>query len=731
MRVLVEEVSALEARERQVAETIWAPELTARQCGRVVDELWNSVNRAPDRWALLAEFAWPVLLLPRWGPVIEVAHGIQARAPVSAGDETSPQVWVGYLHTLRERGWKLERVEFRHNAFFLTPEGQPFRSRFAFSAFLERPIESRRVALQGTLVIHWSPNPPPDGTHSIHRIDASEISVVERQGPVPFEEELFTEVLPPPQSHFIDPVLVHDLDRDGRPEIALAAGNLVYRRQADGGYEVSPLCAADPGLVFTALLADVDHDGITDLVCVRREGLVLFQGSSGARFVRPEQVVWLAPAPIRYGQVLTTADVDGDGDLDLWLGQYKTPFERGQMPTPYYDANDGFPSYLLLNDGKGRFTEATQSAGLALKRHRRTYSASLVDLNEDHAPDLLTVSDFAGVDFYLNDGHGRFTDARHWFPEPHGFGMAHCFGDFDANGRLDIFVTGMHCPAAHRLEALNLTRPNFEGLDAMRRRMTQGNRLYQRQGDAPGFTLTDLNRSVSRSGWSWSPAAADFDNDGFLDLALANGHETRASVVDYEPEFWTTDIYLGSSADDLTMAAYFGSKFARTRGQGQSYGGYEANRLYLNRQGRSFLEVGWLFGVAVEQDSRNAIAADMDADGRPDLAVTTFEAWPQVRQTLRVFRNVLPDTGHWIGMRLAASKLTPAVGARVIVRAGAEQWVRIVSTGDLHRAQQPWSVSVGIGTVDAVDSIQILWSNGQQSLLRAPTVDRYHVVQAP
>src|SRR5256885_12004139 len=90
----------------------------------------------------------------------------------------------------------------------------------------------------------------------------------------------------------------------------------------------------------------------------------------------------------------------------------------------YYDANDGFPAYLLRNDGQGNFTDATEASGLGKKRWRRIYSASLVDLDSDGHPDLLTVSDFAGLDLYRNDGHGHFEDVTEkWVSDGHGFGM--------------------------------------------------------------------------------------------------------------------------------------------------------------------------------------------------------------------------------------------------------------------------------------------------------------------
>src|SRR2546427_8651179 len=117
--------------------------------------------------------------------------------------------------------------------------------------------------------------------------------------------------------------------------------------------------------------------------------------------------------------VLTCGDIDHDGDLDLFLGQYRVP-TLGQALKPfYYDANDGYPAHLLLNDGHGNFTDAT-NGGFEAKRWRRTYSASFVDLNEDGDLDLLVVSDFAGMDLYRNNGHGQFTDVtREWIIEPH------------------------------------------------------------------------------------------------------------------------------------------------------------------------------------------------------------------------------------------------------------------------------------------------------------------------
>jgi len=445
-RELVERIAAIEAQERQVAASVWAPELLARRCGQVVDRLWDALNAAPDPWLLLQLFPWPTVQAPAWDHPLDLEHGIQLHVPTQVSHSFTAESWKALLHAQAQEGWELARVEFRHRAFATNAVGGPATSRYAVSASLIQASRNRRASLAGEVIVGWTGEPQPDGSYNMGHIDASQVRLLERVGPTPFAEVHFAEVTPPDRSHFIDPILIHDLNRDGIPEIILAARNQVLLPQPDDTFPSKALCAHPPGLIFTALLADLDHDGFTDLICARVDGLVLFRGTAEGTFPHPGEQVWSAPTPLRYGQVLTTGDVDDDGDLDLWLGQYKTPYERGQMPTPYYAANDGYPAYLLVNDGYGRFQDATRGSGLETKRHRRTYSASFVDLNGDHSPDLLVISDFAGVDLYLNDGHGRFHEVTHLLPDPVGFGMAHALGDFDGPPRFASIRSGCAVP---------------------------------------------------------------------------------------------------------------------------------------------------------------------------------------------------------------------------------------------------------------------------------------------
>ena len=204
--------------------------------------------------------------------------------------------------------------------------------------------------------------------------------------------------------------------------------------------------------------------------------------------------------------------------------------------------------------------------------------------------------------------------------------------------------------------------------------------------------------------------------------------ESRSSVRDIEPEFWLHDIYVAGSEDNTVAHLYFRSRLERTQGRGQSYGGYEKNRLYLNRSGQEFLEVGHLLGVALEEDTRNIVGADFDADGRVDLAVVSFDRWPSPRQTLRVFRNDLPETGHWIGFHLRGRE-DAIMGATVVLETENGKACRTVLSGDSHRSQHPATVHFGLGPFGATPvGAEVHWADGRVTRMQGLERGRYHTL---
>jgi enediyne biosynthesis protein E4 len=722
---------AIGSQENQVAHTVWAPELLAEQAGEVIESLWDTLNAATNKFDVLQAFPVGEVVLPIFDSIQSAGYGIEIHKASAAASLIAGTPWPQVLDRIKASGWGLIQTEFRHVQFDTNKLGRPSSSVFCTRADLVNGLLPGRATLEGDLLVEWGSELAGDGRPSIKRVDASRMRLLIRRGDAPFQPGIIEEFRPLPRSYFIDPLILYDLDGDGLSEIILAARNLVLKRQADGGYAQQPLCRHFPGLIFTGLIADFDGDGAPDFLAATFDGLLLFQGSPSGTFDAPGRRVWTPASRLKYAQVLTCGDIDGDGDLDIWLGQYKNPYEQGQMPTPYYDANDGHPAYLLLNDGGGNFSDATMAAGLGQKRWRRSYSGSLVDLDGNGTPDLLVVSDFAGVDVYFNDGRGHFTDRTDsWLPERHIFGMAHALADFDVDSRLDLLVMGMHCSTAQRLDHLGLQRPGRADYETMRPRMVAGNRLFLGQPGGGFRTAGALGNSISRSGWSWGCSAFDWDNDGYPDVAVANGHETRQSVRDYETEFWLHDIYVGNSWEDPVTSAYFSVKIDRTRGHGWSYGGYEKNRIFLNQHGESFLEAGHLLGLALEADSRNLASDDLDGDGRVDLVLTTFEAWPMVRQTLRVYQNrAVTDGGNWIGFRLReqGNGISP-VGASIALRYGGKTVVRQMVTGDSHRSQHANTFHFGLGQSLDVEHVEIRWPRGQTWTREHPPINRYHEV---
>ena len=352
-----------------------------------------------------------------------------------------------------------------------------------------------------------------------------------------------------------------------------------------------------------------------------------------------------------------------------------------------------------------------------------TYSASFADLDGDHDLDLLTVCDFSGIDLYRNNGHGEFTDMTdRWVKQRHGFGMSHTVNDFDGDGVLDIYMVGMSSTTARRLDHLGLGREGFEKLDAMRAPMTYGNRLYI--GGKTGFHQPDFSGDVARTGWSWGCSSADFDNDGDMDLYVANGHLSGNSALDYCTRFWCHDVYTGTSKPNETLDTFF-SGTLQGLGSNYSWNGFEHNHLFLNRDNTGFSNAAFLLSTAFEFDARSVVLADVDVDGRTDLLVVQYDAKAR-QQRLFVMRNQIQTKGNWIGLHIPDRPGLPSNGATVQLHTGNRNDVRQLVTGDSFTAQHPATAHFGLGENQMVDKLVIRWPNGKTVTLTQPAVGQYH-----
>jgi enediyne biosynthesis protein E4 len=726
------QVSRMIQREQKADDTLWAEEVLSQTFGRRLEGLWDKINDSREKLSSVASLQVGSVISGNWNRIDEPPLS-KVEIWRSDGEANSIQGedWMHFVQSLVDLGWSLNFLELRHVGLKAGKSKGEYVSTVRLGFAVEITAQSIRAIVDGPIEIVWRGDGHLGDFPAIARVDCRGLEMRLSREPVPFRLVLEESVPPPENAHAIDPLIVSDLDQDGRAEIILAARNLVFRSDEAGGYRAEPLCTFPPGLISTALIVDIDLDGAKDLICVKHEGMVVLPGSTEGIFDQPERLLWGEKGTLEYPMVLSGGDFDRDGDIDLFLGQYRVPYEGGSLPTPFHDANDGFPFYLIRNDGEQGFVDVTDSVGLSPKRNRRVYSASLVDIDGKNGPDLVVVSDFAGIDLYINDGNGSFVDkGTDLLGETHGFGMAHLFSDFNVDGKLDILMVGMTSPTVDRLESLGLWRNGLTDDRTLRSRMTYGTRLFL-SGESNAFVQGPTSDSIARSGWAWGCSAADFNNDGYPDVFIGNGLESRDSVRDYESEYWLHDAFVADSDPDSAAYLYFKEKFRRTRGRGHSYGGYEYDRLYLNQNGRSFLEVGHPFGVSAQRDSRNVVTEDLNRDGRVDLLVTSFEHWPKANQTLRVYLNELGSSGNWIGFRIDGARGDPSsIGVQVKLRYAGKEWVNEIVTGDSYRSQHSSSLHFGLGSSDGPAIAKVRWPDGvEKEFNNLPVNENYRVTR--
>jgi enediyne biosynthesis protein E4 len=410
-------------------------------------------------------------------------------------------------------------------------------------------------------------------------------------------------------------VAAGDYDGDGWIDLYVVRGsigpNLLFRNRGDGTFEEvgqSAGVALDGTLGSGPTFADYDGDGHLDLLVLgvgftdNHDGLAtpptLFRNRGDGTFEDVTAKAGLVVTRDTYSA--SFADIDRDGDLDLFLTHW------GTFPRPGTPAEN-----LWRNNGDGTFTEATLAAGITPYVHPDigmvdlTFSANFADLDSDGWPDLLLASDFGSSRVFHNDGDGTFTETTSpVISDENGMGSA--VGDYDGDGDLDWFVTAVYDPRG-------VTSPSWGA---------SGNRLYRNRGDGSFEDATD-EAGVRQGYWGWGATFADLDNDGDLDLVHVNGWGPAATEE--------TAPFL----DDPT-------------------------RVFLSRGDGTFVESAAALGIDDHGQGRGIVAFDYDGDGDLDLFVANNQQAPRLyrneggnRQNfLDVVMHGIPPNTQAIGARL-------------------------------------------------------------------------------
>ncbi len=453
-----------------------------------------------------------------------------------------------------------------------------------------------------------------------------------------------------------------DYDQDGWPDLVLAGvkGVRLYQNQEGKTFrDVSSGSGLDriSGEPQGVASGDFDGDMLPDLLITRYDGVALMRNLGRGRFAN---VTERASLDLRgWTTSASFADVNGDGRLDLYIGRY-VRFEPG-MPEYQQDGDamlalgpDAYPPLqgaLYLNLGNGKFREATRDAGMA-DAHGKTLGVAFADYDQDGDQDLYLANDQALGDFYLNDGKGRFrnvavengTAASVSGRRQAGMGVD--WGDYDGDARFDLIV------ATFYNEPKSLYHQDAGA-------------VFSERGQTAG-----LLRSVLR-GTAFGVAFEDWNNDGAVDLMVANGHvQDQLDRVDPDT-------------------------------------GYrQATQVFLNDQ-RSFREVSAAAGPAFAQKivGRALAAADFDRDGRRDAVVANFAGRPLL------LRNE-SAAGHWITFRLQGKGANrQGVGAVITVESGGRRQVCSVQTGRSYLSAFPPEAHFGLGA-ETEATAEIRWPDG-------------------
>ena len=502
-------------------------------------------------------------------------------------------------------------------------------------------------------------------------------------------------------------VAIFDYDGDGLPDIYILNGSTIPAMQ---GKEKPPRAAlyhnlgnwkfedvtvkagvANERWGMGVAIGDYDNDGRPDIYVSNFGISRLYHNNGDGTFTDVAEKLGVARKGWSTGA--TWGDYDGDGRLDLFVPGY-VEIDLNNLPPSPSDAGKpggvgqnfcqfrGVPVMCgprgLLGEGDtlyhqkpdGTFEDVSVKAGVNDSQKYYGFSSAFVHVNEDNLLDLIVVNDSTPKQLYINKGDGTFEETG--YPsgvalnengrEQAGMGLA--VGDYDNDGRVDFHIT------------------NFSD---------DSNVLYHNDGDG-NFTDVTFQAGlgeVTIPFLGWGTSFLDYDNDGWKDLIVANGH-VYPTVDDHQ---WGT-----SYAQQLL--------------------------LFHNLRNGKFERVGAAPGSGLAQAlcARGMAVGDLDGDGRLDVVINNADSKPTI------LRNVSPAAGHWLELHLVGdvSKKSPrdAIGAIAYVTTGKLRQRQDVVSGGGYSSQNDFTMHFGLADSTRLDKLEIKWPDGSVETFDIPGVDR-------